>query len=49
MYVNGAAVPQDNLVPPVAPAPGIDGLVAASGVTPARIEEIRCVCPCRWS
>ena len=41
MYVNGAGVPQDNSAPPVATAPRIDGLVAASGVTPARIEEIR--------
>ena len=41
MYVNGAAVPQDNLAPPVATAPGVDGLVAATGISPARLEEIR--------
>jgi hypothetical protein len=41
MYVNGAAVPQENLAPPVATAPGIDGLVAATGVSSARLEEIR--------
>ena len=40
MYVN-RAVPQDNLAPPVATAPGVDGLVAATGISPARLEEIR--------
>src|SRR6187200_265048 len=41
MYVNRAAVPQDNLAPPVATAPCIDGMVAATGISPARLEEIR--------
>jgi len=41
MYVNGAAVPQDNLAPPVATAPGMDGLATATGVSTARLEEIR--------
>jgi hypothetical protein len=41
MYVNGAAVPQENLAPPVATAPGIDGLVTAAGISSARLEEIR--------
>jgi hypothetical protein len=41
MYVNGAAVPQETLTPPVATASGMNGLVAAPGVSPARLEEIR--------
>src|SRR5438045_9786725 len=41
MYVNGIAVTQDNSVPPIATAPGMDGMVAHNGFTPARIEEIR--------
>lgn len=41
MYVNGAAVSQDNSAPPIATAPGMDGMVAHNGFTPARIEEIR--------
>ncbi|MEQ1887012.1 MAG: Rad52/Rad22 family DNA repair protein [Bryobacteraceae bacterium] len=41
MYVNGAAVSQDNSAPPIATAPGMDGMVAHSGFTPARIEQIR--------
>lgn len=41
MYVNGAAVSQDNSAPPIATAPGADGMVAHNGFTPARIEEIR--------
>ncbi|MCC6590167.1 MAG: hypothetical protein IT168_25975 [Bryobacterales bacterium] len=39
--MNGAAVPQDNLAPPVATAPGMDGLVTPTGISPARLEEIR--------
>ena len=41
MYVNGTAGTQDNSAPPIATAPGMDGTVAHSGFTPARIEEIR--------
>lgn len=41
MYVNGAAVPQETLTPPVATASGLNGLVAVPGVSPARLEEIR--------
>ena len=41
MYVNGAAGTQDNSAPPIATVPGMDGVVAPSGFTPARIEEIR--------
>ena len=41
MYVNGTAGTQDNSAPPIATAPGMDGMVAARGFTPARIEEIR--------
>ena len=41
MYVNGTAGTQDNSAPPIATAPGMDGKVAHSGFTPARIEEIR--------
>jgi hypothetical protein len=41
MYVNGAALPQDNLAPPVATAPGMDGLVTPTGISTARLEEIR--------
>lgn len=41
MYVNGAAGTHDNSAPPIATVPGMDGVVAPSGFTPARIEEIR--------
>lgn len=41
MYVNGTAGTQDNSAPPIATAPGMDSMVAHSGFTPARIEEIR--------
>ena len=41
MYVNGAVVPQENLAPPVATAPGMDGLVTPTGISSARLEEIR--------
>jgi hypothetical protein len=41
MYVNGAAGTHDNSAPPIATVPGMDGVVARSGFTPARIEEIR--------
>ena len=41
MYVNGTAGTQDNSAPPIATAPGMDGMVAHIGFTPARIEEIR--------
>ena len=41
MYVNGTAGTQDNSAPPIATAPGMGGMVAHSGFTPARIEEIR--------
>lgn len=41
MYVNGAAVSQENLAPPVATAPGMDGLVTPTGISAARLEEIR--------
>ena len=41
MYVNGTAGTQDNSTPPIATAPGMDGTVAHSGFTPARVEEIR--------
>ena len=41
MYVNGTAGTQDNSAPPIATAPGMDGMVAPNGFTPARIEEIR--------
>ena len=41
MHVNGTAGMQDNSVPPIATAPGMDGMVAHSGFTAARIEEIR--------
>ena len=37
MYVNRAAVPQDNLAPPVATAPGVDGMVAATGISPVLV------------
>ena len=41
MYVNGTAGTQDDLAPPIATGPGMDGTVAHSGFTPARVEEIR--------
>ena len=41
MYVNGAAVSQENLAPPVATALGNQDLVGVSGVAPTRLEEIR--------
>ena len=41
MYVNGTTGTQDNSAPPIATAPGMDGIVAHSGFTSARIEEIR--------
>lgn len=41
MYVNGTAGTQDNSAPPIATVPGMDGMVAHNGFTPARIEEIR--------
>lgn len=41
MYVNGAAIPQEKLAPPVATAPGMDGLVTLTGISSARLEEIR--------
>ena len=41
MYVNGTAGTQDNSAPPIATAPGMGGMAAPSGFTPARIEEIR--------
>ena len=41
MYVNGTAGTQDDSAPPLATAPGMDGMVAHRGFTPARIEEIR--------
>src|SRR5437899_2388949 len=41
MYVNGTAGTQDNSAPPIATAPGMDGMVAPNGFTLARIEEIR--------
>ena len=39
MYVNGTAGTQDNSAPPIATAPGMDGTVAHSGFTPARIVQ----------
>jgi hypothetical protein len=41
MYVNGTAGTQDSSAPPIATVPGMDGMVAHNGFTPARIEEIR--------
>ena len=41
MHVNGTAGTQDSSVPPIATAPGMDGMVAHSGFTATRIEEIR--------
>src|SRR5260221_10007401 len=41
MYVNGTPGTQDNSAPPIATAPGTDGMVAHIGFTSARIEEIR--------
>ena len=47
MYVNGTAGTQDNSAPPIATVPGMDGMVAHNGFTPARLRRSEISCSIR--